>query len=52
MITYDASKIWSKLAGLEFAGSAKIMYTSVPAGAETTSIVKPMYQLGAKFNWP
>jgi hypothetical protein len=55
MVTYDASKLWKKLAHFEFVGQVKIAYGSYTTTAdgltETGTAVKPQYRLGLKFNW-
>ncbi|MEN6534270.1 MAG: hypothetical protein ABFD89_11450 [Bryobacteraceae bacterium] len=51
MLAYDASKIASKLAGLEFVFSAKLMYLTAAENNTTVTTVRPMYQIGAKFSW-
>jgi hypothetical protein len=51
MLSFDASKISAKLAGLEFVGSCKAMYATTTVNGATATTVRPMYQLGLKFTF-
>jgi hypothetical protein len=55
MLTYDLSRVSQKLAGLEGFFTTKVMcVTDTFGGAAnvaTSTVVKPQYLLGLKFNW-